>query len=253
MTEQDKNKCGSGRRDTGDLIREIRAQQPVQQFREGMSAGNVTRPLSRWCSVFFIRHNVTPNQVTLLMTLFGIIGSVLFAFPCGWLKLLGCGFWFLWYTMDLSDGQVARYTRRFSKYGTEMDYMAHLIDHPLMNLALWWTFIGMDLASPLLVSAIFILVISMELIYRSLVTMEHYQSKAELRPAATPPVRGWVSYFIHECTLFPNLIVCFTWIVAVDWLLHAGFSIWLLYAWATLFVVYNAAMVVGALRRFFRN
>ncbi len=155
--------------------------------------------------------------------------------------------------MDLSDGQVARYTRRFSKYGTEMDYMAHLIDHPLMNLALWWTFIGMDLASPLLVSAIFILVISMELIYRSLVTMEHYQSKAELRPAATPPVRGWVSYFIHECTLFPNLIVCFTWIVAVDWLLHAGFSIWLLYAWATLFVVYNAAMVVGALRRFFRN
>ena len=76
----------------------------------------------------------------------------------------------------------------------------------------------------------------MELIYRSLVTMEHYQSKPDAASHA-PPVRGWVSYFIHECTLFPILIVCFTWIVAVDWLLHAGFSIWLLHAWATLFVV----------------
>ncbi len=91
----------------------------------------------------------------------------------------------------------------------------------------------------------------MELIYRSLVTMEHYQSKAELRPAIRLRCAvGYRTSFMSVRSSLNLLIVCFTWIVAVDWLLHAGFSIWLLYAWAALFVVYNAAMVVGALRRF---
>ncbi|MDE5758277.1 MAG: CDP-alcohol phosphatidyltransferase family protein, partial [Allobaculum sp.] len=119
-----------------ELYRDIRVQSKIREFRKAMLAGHfLTRDIGRICSVWFIKHNIVPNQITLLMIMFGIIGSILFAIPNVWCKILGyCG-WLMWFAMDCSDGQVARYTKTFSKYGTEMDYMAHLIDHPLMNMA----------------------------------------------------------------------------------------------------------------------
>lgn len=69
--------------------------------------------LGRIFSVWFIKHNVTPNNITMLMIAFGIIGSILFAIPSLPCKILGYLCWIMWYTMDNSDGQVARYTKNF--------------------------------------------------------------------------------------------------------------------------------------------
>lgn len=88
----------------------------------------------------FVKYNIAPNTVTLFMILFGIIGSLLLLLPSICLKSIGVLCLLLWYVMDCSDGETARITQRFSKYGKEMDYMAHLVCHPLFVIAVWSNF-----------------------------------------------------------------------------------------------------------------
>ena len=38
--------------------------------------------------------------------------------------------------MDVVDGEVARVTKVFSRYGKELDYTAHVINHPLYTMAI---------------------------------------------------------------------------------------------------------------------
>lgn len=83
----------------------------------------------------FIRKNIIPNDVTLLMILSGLIGGSLFFANTIYIKILGIVFIHLWYILDCSDGEVARITKKFSKFGKELDYMAHTVNHPLFCLA----------------------------------------------------------------------------------------------------------------------
>lgn len=83
----------------------------------------------------FLRKNIIPNDVTLLMILSGLIGGILFFANNIYIKIIGIIFIHLWYILDCSDGEVARITKKFSKFGKELDYMAHTINHPLFFLA----------------------------------------------------------------------------------------------------------------------
>lgn len=222
-----------------EIVSKIKSQTKIDNFRDGMLAAHfLCRPLSRPCSVWFIHHNVKPNQITLLMIIFGIIGSILFALPYALTKVLGYLFWILWFTMDLSDGQVARYTKTFSKYGTEMDYMAHLIDHPCMNLALWATFIEMNLWNPIIISGIFILSISIELLVRNIVSFDHYIHPfiAEIKTAKKQI--GWLKYILCQIPLYPTIIICFSWIIIIDYKLNIGFSLYMYVVWIIYMFLY---------------
>lgn len=218
------------------IIQEIKEQTGIKDFRDGMLAAHfICRPLSRPCSVWFINHNVKPNQVTLLMILFGLVGSVLFALPNGVCKIIGYLFWILWFTMDLSDGQVARYTKTFSKYGTEMDYMAHLIDHPCMNIAIWATFIQMNMINPIILSALFMVCISCELINRNRISMIYFHEK--LGSAENTKINNkkkpktLMHYIITELLVYPTIIICFSWLIIVDYYIDNGFSLYFVIIW----------------------
>ena len=82
-----------------------------------------------------LRLKLIPNVVTLCMIGSGALGAVFFALPFLWAKILGTVLIHLWYVLDCSDGEVARITKRFSKFGTEIDYTAHVVNHPLFLAA----------------------------------------------------------------------------------------------------------------------
>ena len=58
-----------------------------------------------------------------------------------------------------------------------MDYWAHLTCHPLMNLALWYSYWQLDRYHEWLLAFIFIVFISMEFQHRALLTFQAYHRK----------------------------------------------------------------------------
>lgn len=224
----------------------------AKSLRQGMLAGHICRLLSPYCSALFIKRSFTPNQVTLLMILFGIIGSVFFMISNCWCKLVGYIFWYLWFTMDLSDGEVARYTKIFSKYGVEMDFMAHLIDHPLMNIAIWLTFLSFNIIDPMILSLVFIVTISIELITRNIITFQHFHKKIANSPQ--PPVeQSLIKYFLTQALLYPNFIIIFTPLIVIDCFLGNGFSLYLYLAWFAYLTLSFLRMIIKQVILFYRG
>ena len=222
----------------------------VKSLRGGMLAGHICRILSPFCSVWFIKHKVIPNKITILMIIFGVVGSIFFMLPFGWSKIVGYLFWFLWFTMDLSDGEVARYTKHFSKYGTEIDYMAHLIDHPFMNIALWLTFLSFNIIDTFTVSLLFIATISVELVMRHIIAFQHYH---ENNRAANYAQVSYLKYFATQILLYPNLIIIFTPFIILDFYLHIGFSLYIYLVWFIYALLIFIRTVIKQLRIFYRG
>jgi phosphatidylserine synthase len=218
---------------------------------DAMLAGHFCRPVSHICSTWFILNKVKPNTITLLMLTFGVVGSILFAMPNIFCKIVGYLFWYLWFTMDLSDGQVARYTKTFSKYGTEMDYMAHLIDHPFMNIAVWLTFLDMNIIHPILLSLLFMVNISIELVSRSVIAFNHYDKSdtQSVKPRTTNIFR----YLLIEFGLYPTVIVCCSWIIVLDYALGNGFSFWLYCIWLAVYSFLMLRFYFRALLKFYKT
>lgn len=239
---------------SAEILKAVRASLP-KGIRNDMLASHVCKHLASYCSVLFIKWRLIPNQVTLLMIAFGVSGSILFGIPNVWCKAVGYLCWFLWFTMDVSDGQVARVTKTFSKFGTEMDYMAHLICHPLMNFAMWLTFLEMNIMNPILLSAIFMIIISAELVTRSLFEFTNYETRLSDAPRNGSAIKksGWFKYIVCDITLYPTLIVCFSWLIVLDYALDNGFSLLLFLMWGTLYLVVTVRSIGKMLAHFYKG
>lgn len=238
-----------------ELYRDVCQQSKIVEFRKGMLAGHfLTRDIGRLCSAWFIKHSIVPNQITLLMILFGIIGSILFAIPTIWCKTLGYFCWLMWFAMDCSDGQVARYTKTFSKYGTEMDFMAHLIDHPCMNIAIFITFLQMDIVNPVLLCFIFIISISIELIMRNIIAFDYFHKKicAENNSVKSQS-SSIIKYFIAQSILYPTMIVCFSWIIIIGYAFDLGCILYLYIGWLCVYVGLSIKTLICRLKKYYKS
>lgn len=223
----------------------------VKTLRGGMLAGHICRILSPYFSVWFIKHKVIPNKITILMIIFGIVGSIFFILPYVWSKIVGYLFWFLWFTMDLSDGEVARYTKQFSKYGTEMDYMAHLIDHPFMNIALWLTFLSQNRFNPNFLALIFIVSISVELVNRNLTAFQYFHNiskESNIRSRQN----SLIKYFLIQIVYYPNMIVLFSPFVIVGWYLDIPYFFYAYIAWVFYGVILFIRQVCNTILEFYK-
>lgn len=185
------------------------------------------------------------------MILFGVMGSVFFAIPNVWFKVVGYIFFFFWFTMDLSDGEVAFFTKQFSKYGTEMDYMAHLIDHPCMNIALFLTFYQIYPENLLFISIIFVVFISIELITRSVIAFDHYWTKIDDIKTGNIKV-SYLKYFLSQLLLYPNFILLFSPLVIVDYVLHVNI-IYLLLVYVIMLFVSSIRELYKRLLRYYKS
>jgi len=73
--------------------------------------------IARWCA----RRGLTPNQVTVVSILVGVLAAAAFATGERAGLVAGAVLLQLAFTLDCVDGQLARYTRSFSKFGAWLD------------------------------------------------------------------------------------------------------------------------------------
>jgi len=143
----------------------------------------------------------------------GVVGSLLFALPPIGLKACGLIFIHLWYVLDCCDGETARITRRFSRFGKELDYVAHVVNHPLFNLAFAVSLVGMGRYSTSVILFASILCISAELVLRNIVSFSHmYELK--MNSPVLKRNRGGISkkmLFQIVCffSVYPNFALLF--------------------------------------------
>ena len=76
-----------------------------------------SKHIARWAA----RRGLTPNQVTSVSMLIGVLAAAAFATGDRWGLIAGAVLLQISFTTDCVDGQLARYTRRFSKLGAWLD------------------------------------------------------------------------------------------------------------------------------------
>jgi phosphatidylglycerophosphate synthase len=79
---------------------------------------------------------ITPNQVTVLMLIVGLVSVVFFLTGNYIHSLIGILLYHLYLILDACDGEIARYKKMYSKRGLYLDYMGHVIINPLLIMAM---------------------------------------------------------------------------------------------------------------------
>jgi hypothetical protein len=78
-------------------------------------------PYSRFIARWAARRGFTPNQVTTVSVFIGLLAAIAFATGERWGLIAGAVLLQAAFTTDCVDGQLARYTRQFSKLGAWLD------------------------------------------------------------------------------------------------------------------------------------
>lgn len=90
------------------------------------------RRVSPYATLWFARHGWSPNAVTVAFMVSGVAAGVLTAVP-GIAAAFGVFVLIQLYLLfDCSDGELARYTKRFSATGVFLDRMGHYIGEALL-------------------------------------------------------------------------------------------------------------------------
>jgi hypothetical protein len=88
---------------------------------DGFYSTFVLRRLSKPVTAAALRLGLSPNQVSLLSLAVGLAAAALFWVASGWAVALGAVLLQVSIVVDCVDGEVARYTRRFSDLGAWLD------------------------------------------------------------------------------------------------------------------------------------
>lgn len=175
--------------------------------------------VSPYFSVFFVKRKVKPNKITILMILSGLLGALLFSLPYISCKIVGFVFFHIWYILDVSDGEVARYTKCFSLYGREIDYMAHIINHPFFNFAIFLSYLQLDKYNTIYLSILFLTLIGVEMLYRNLTSLTIIeQYKEEIATGEGNNVKSSkIKHLFIAFILYPNFVLYFTLFYFLDY------------------------------------
>ena len=86
---------------------------------------------SIYFSWVFINLRLSADFVTGIFFVTGLLGAVLFLYGDPLISLIAYGLWRLHIIFDLCDGEVARFTQKFSINGAYWDYTIHSVLYPL--------------------------------------------------------------------------------------------------------------------------
>lgn len=196
------------------IAEEIKATKNLSIKTYFLSSYLISNRISPYISEIYIKLNISPNTITIHMILSGFLGAIYFAIPNIFIKIIGALFIHLWFILDCSDGEVARYTKKYSKYGKELDYMAHLINHPLFGIALFFSLYQLKRYD--FYTLIFIVIASNFIDYftRNLVSLnEIINLKSKIDNKGFMPGPGkWtlkkvILFIINIFAMYPNLVL----------------------------------------------
>lgn len=98
----------------------------------------IFQPLGRFFARIFLHTPLTPNQITVFWGLLMAVSAFLLATGNYYLCIAGGILWVLSYSMDFSDGIVARYKNIRSSSGDFLDFMVHRYTYPLLMTCIGW-------------------------------------------------------------------------------------------------------------------
>lgn len=160
----------------------------------------------------FIKYNIIPNVVTILMIISGIVGALLFSFSNITLKVLGLIFIHIWYILDCSDGEVARITKRFSMFGKELDSAAHIINHPLFSLSFAISMLSLNQYDSIKIILLFLILASLDLIFRSFISLDtiyQLRNPSKILSNKNNKLRKVITYLLNIFLHYPNFAIIF--------------------------------------------
>jgi phosphatidylglycerophosphate synthase len=203
----------------------VRKQTPLYALQDSTLVSWIfSARISPLFTAIFVKYGVRPNSITILMILSGLLGAALFAVDNVFVKVAGYIFIQLWFVMDCSDGEVARMTKDFSKYGTEMDYLAHVLTHPAFQISFLFSAIqlyteqGADL---IYMVVIFSAIAVVELMIRAMLGLQLIRKYKDPDPApaageAPARIRMIRNLFINAIYIYPNVALFFPIIYFID-------------------------------------
>ena len=103
---------------------------------DGFYSGFFLRKFSKLLTWLAVRVNATPNQVTLISFAIGLYSALCFTKGTFSQTLLGAALLQLSIIVDCVDGELARYTRKFSKLGAWLDAVTDRVKEYMVFLGL---------------------------------------------------------------------------------------------------------------------
>lgn len=108
-----------------EIAKATMTEEKREQARTDYFAFYIGRPLTYVFTVPFLYTNIRPDTISKISMIPTIIGFIIFCFARTKLGLLiGCLCFFMQSMLDGVDGNVARYRKQFSKYGSVWDAMS---------------------------------------------------------------------------------------------------------------------------------
>lgn len=211
-----------------------------------LSSYLISQRISPYFSSMYIKRKVIPNKITLHMIYSGIIGAILFSLPNIYLKIIGAIFIHLWFILDCSDGEVARYTKTFSKYGKELDYMAHLINHPLFGLSMFISLMQLGRYNMYILLLVFFASNFMDYGFRNIYTLnivfglKQEKDSNNINNENKWTIKKAILFVTSIFTLYPNLILFGVIIYFIDYFIGSN----ILFAYTIMNVLFTTVFFI---------
>ena len=234
--------------------KDFRKETPLKGFFETQFSAWLCTRLSPLLAIPCIRYNIRPNTQTLAMIISGILGGVMLMLPYATCKFFAVLLYILWFTWDCSDGECARYTKTFSTYGKQMDWMAHFSCHPLFLMAVWMSFKQLGTFNMTIVSFITVMWVSVELVNRGIIAL-NIPTKAKTADAmirhfgAVDFLKNIYAQFLY----FPNVVIILSLLVAFSFVYHFAELLYVYAAWALFHACYVIRLYVRMVRYMYNN
>lgn len=208
--------------------------------------------LSPLVSILFIKNNIKPNAITLLMIICGIISPLLLMFGNIYIQCLSAFLFVLWFIFDCSDGEVARFTMTFSKHGRDLDFLSHISCHSLFVMAMWKLFAyKSEYLFPL--SMFFFALLASELFYRMSVLYTVYVfDSTETSSMEISNKHKLLNNVLMNLTYFPNYVVFFPALYCVSY--FTGFNMLPLFLFLfSIYIIVKVKSYILMIIRFYKG
>jgi phosphatidylserine synthase len=205
-----------------NYYKKIRKESPIGEwYNVEFIAFFVSRRISPFFTNIFLKRKTLPNTITVYMILSGWIGAILFMFDSMLVKIMGYALIHLWFIMDCSDGEVARITKNKSTMGRELDYLAHIVNHPMFAIAFAISMLQMPIKAldNIWIVVIFSLLIILNLVARGLMSLNliyEIKSKVSIISSDKLSIRKIAGYGLSFFCVFPNIATIFPVLYFVD-------------------------------------
>lgn len=242
-----------------NIVKEIKKNSKPSLKEFFLASFLISQRISPYLSSLYIKNGTKPNKITLHMICSGILGAVLFSLPNIYLKIVGALFIHLWFVLDCSDGEVARYTKHFSKYGKELDYMAHLINHPLFGMSLFFSLVQLDKYNLYYLSLIVVFSNLLDYLTRNLYTLDiviNLKSNEPSNVLENSTIWTLKDVFLFIASIFmvyPNFILFGVIFYFIDYLL--GTDILYIYLLMNILItlIFNIRGIIQLVKKFYIN